>query len=207
MKKYKKILYRLIPVFFFLFLFSMNTTYATADFWDAASDWFKGVNPNQTNENILYIVQEFNGIVRSIGTTVITGVTIFLGIKYIFGSVESKSDVKEGLVTLFIVCVFFFGWSSIANLLFPNNKFIFVSTNDNSYESVVGRVFATFTYIAQFVVLIAIIYVGVRYIFAGVQGKSDLKAKSPMFFIGIILAFSSSAVLGFISDIINESIK
>ncbi len=204
MKFYKKLFFRSIPVLICLFM--LNNIYATSDFWGAATKWFSHVNTNDYNENTTYVVNELNSMVRVIGTAVITGVTIFLGVKYIFGSVESKASVKEGLITLMVVCVFFFGWQSIATLLFPRNHFIFIDNSDSSYTSIVGRVFSTFTYVMQFVVLIGIIYVGVRYIFAGAQGKADLKAKAPMFFIGIILAFCTSTVLTFISDIINESI-
>lgn len=212
----KKYVYKIIPmVMTFIIVINLHSVYAAGkktssssdvDFWGAATKWFNNVNTNDYNENTSYIIDEFSTMIRLIGSAVITCVTIFLGVKYIFGSVESKTDVKESLVTLLVVCVFFFGWSSISNLLFPGNQFIFVKDTDTSYASIVGRIFETITYILQFAVLIAVIYVGVKYIFAGANGKADLKAKAPIFFIGIILAFCSTTVLTYISDLINNTL-
>lgn len=222
----KKYVYEVVSfVMVFLLLTNMQNVYAVdseggsssinhsinssddTDFWGAATKWFSNVNTNDYNENTSYIIDEFTTMIRLIGSAVITCVTIFLGVKYIFGSVESKADVKEGLITLFVVCVFFFGWSSISNLLFPENHFIFVSEADTSYTAMVGRIFETVTYILQFVVLIGVIYVGVKYIFAGVNGKADLKSKAPMFFIGIILAFCSTTVLSYISNLVIDTLE
>lgn len=202
----KKYVYRIIPAIVIFFIIGNVYAASSDDFWGAATKWFSDVNTNDYNENTSYIVDEFTSMIRTIGTAVITCVTIFLGVKYIFGSVEAKTDVKEGLVTLFVVCIFFFGWSSISNLLFPGNRFIFIKDSDTSYTSIVGRIFETVTYILQFAVLIAVIYVGVKYIFAGANGKADLKAKAPIFFIGIILAFCSTTVLTYISDLINNTL-
>ena len=179
---------------------------ANLDFWGQATNWFNKIETSGDNPEIKELVDTFQDMINVLGTTVIVLVTIFLGIKYIFGSVESKAGVKEGLVTLIVVCVFFFGWSALRNLLFPNNSLIFIESTDTSYTSILGRIFSIATFIANILAILGIVYVGIRYIFAGASGKGELKAKSPMLLIGIILAFASVSFLSYISKVISEII-
>ena len=179
---------------------------ANLDFWGQATNWFNKIETSEDNPEIKELVDTFQDMINVLGTTVIVLVTIFLGIKYIFGSVESKAGVKEGLVTLIVVCVFFFGWSALRNLLFPNNSLIFIESTDTSYTSILGRIFSIATFIANILAVLGIVYVGIRYIFAGASGKGELKAKSPMLLIGIILAFASVNFLSYISKVIREII-
>lgn len=180
-----------------------------SDFWGDASSWFGLAQGSYTPpEQINSIIDTFTDMINVVGTTVIIIATIVLGIRYIIGSVESQTAAKEGLITLLIACVFFFGWTAISNLLYGGEQmnFIFTSSTDNTYENMVGRIFATFSYIAQFIVIGAIIYVGIKYIFAGASGRAELKGKSVYFIIGIILVFATTNVLDFISKIINDAI-
>lgn len=176
------------------------------DFWGNATKWFKEGNISNEEKYGVEMIETLEDMILVVGTTVIALATIVLGIKFMFGSVESKVDAKEGLFNLLVACLFFFGWNSIKNLLFPGNKFIFLNDSDTSYTQPVARIFNISTYVLQFLAVVAIIYVGVRYVFSGVQGKTDLKEKSGMFIVGIILAFCSTGFLTWISDIINEAL-
>lgn len=197
---------------------------AYADWWGEANSWYNGEgfsekkNENETEyikpsdlgdtlpEQAQKVVDEFAEMVNIVGTTVIILVTIFLGIKYMFGSFEAKADVKESLINLVVACVFFFGWNSIWNLLFSGGELVFVKDTD-TYQSTLANVFVTLTNIANFLAVGAVIYIGVRYIFAGAQGKAELKGKSGQFIIGIILAFCSVGFLNYISELINSVLK
>lgn len=184
---------------------NVYATSQNADFWGSATNWFSEVKGSYTMPTEAQsIIDIFEQMINVVGTTVIVVATIVLGIKYIIGTVDSRTQAKDGLITLFIACVFFFGWSSISNLLFPGNNFIFLSDSDTNYTNMVGRLFSTFSYIANIVSILLIIYVGVRYILAGASGKADLKGRSMYFIIGIILVFATSNVLSFISNIIND---
>ena len=68
-------------------------------------------------------------IVSTVGSILSVIVIIVLGIKYMYGSVDAKASVKESLTTLLVACIFFFGWNSIKNLLFPNILRIISLTN------------------------------------------------------------------------------
>lgn len=190
-----------------------------ADWWEDANSWYEGkdfdtegsdsIKPNNINDvsvvapAAVEVINTFSNMVNVVGTTVIVLVTIYLGIKYMFGSFEAKGDVKESLLNLVVACIFFFGWSAIWNLLFSGGQFVF-SRNATSYTTVVARVFNTLTNIANFLAVGAVIYVGVRYIFSGAQGKAELKGKSGQFIIGIILAFCSVGFLNYISSLIKS---
>ena len=157
-----------------------DTTFGNydTDFWGDASSWFgEAQGSYDTPEQVDKIIDTFSDMINVVGTTVIVVATIVLGIRYIIGTVENQTAAKEGLITLLVACIFFFGWTSISNLLYGGDKmdFIFTSSNDTSYTTMVGRLFSTFTYIAQFIVVGAIIYVGIKYIFAGASGRAELK--------------------------------
>lgn len=174
--------------------------------WQQATKWFKGVNKDDNSSQAVEIINEFVDMVNVIGTTVIVIATIILGIKYIFGSVDSKADVKESLITLFVACIFFFGWTAIKNVLFPSNQFALTSDSDSSYKDLIGRVFNIVVYFANIAAILGVIYVGVRYIFSGANGRAELKGKAVYFIIGIILSFATVSFLTFLSSSINEII-
>lgn len=192
-----------------------ETDESEGDFWNQANEWYdKGKNEYsedgktidnlaEKNSNVREIINELSKMVNIIGTTVIVCVTTFLGIKYIFGSVESKTEVKESLLTLVVACVFFFGWNGIWGTIFQNGTLVFNNANDG-YESVIGSIFKTVSLIANILAILGVIYIGIRYIFAGAEGKAELKGKSTHFLIGVILAFCSVGILNYISAVVNE---
>lgn len=192
-----------INIFGNCYVLAADNTSANA-MWRSASSWFGKVRTNANSEQAVYIINEFIDMINVIGTTVIVLATIVLGIKYIIGSVETKADVKESLITLLVACIFFFGWTGISSILIPNGRLIFSNTHDTTYTSMVGRIFSTGTFIANVVAIAGVIYVGVRYIFAGASAKADLKSRSPYLIIGIILAFASVSFLTFLSNVIND---
>ena len=210
-RKITNLLLLIFVISFCVNVFLNNYVYAAegsvSEMWTKATSWFKEVDTNNNSSQAINIINEFAGIVNVVGTTAIVMATIFLGIKYIFGSVDSKADVKESMITLMIACVFFFGWNNIKQILFPLNSFVLISNSDTSYQDLVGRVFNIFVYGANIAAIIGVIYVGVRYLFSGADGKADLKGKSIYFIIGIILSFATVSFLTVVSNSINEIIK
>lgn len=211
----KKNLISLIILFIVIINVTTATIYATGtttkDFWGSANNWFSKVfNENEGSEEntrITEIIGTMEDMILVIGTTAISAITIFLGIKYMLGSAEDKASTKEGLMNLVVACLFFFGWNSIKNLLMPNNRFVFILGTDTSYRNPVARIYNIVIYILQFAAIIAIIYIGLKYIFAGIEGKTELKGKSATILIGIILAFCSTGFLTYISKVINEALS
>lgn len=172
--------------------------------WKSASTWFKNVDKDANTKQAADIVSEFSSIVNVVGTTIIVIATAFLGVKYVVGSVESKADVKESLITLLVACVFFFGWSNLSGILIPGGELVWSSTEDTSYKQLIGRAFKTVTFAINIAAVVAIVFVGVKYIFAGASGKAELKGRSAFFIIGIILSFCAVSVLTLLSNVIND---
>lgn len=205
MIKRRKLLLLILVCFAFI-SFSYTNVFAT-DFWGQASQWFNrgnGIKDITTITGISEVYNKVSDMINVIGTSVIILVTITLGVKYIYGSVDSKSEIKGSLTSLLVACVFFFGWTSISKVLFPSGEFVLTPSTDTTYIDIVGRIFGIGTYILQFLVLVVIIYVGVKYIFSGASGKADLKGKSVQFTIGIIMVFATTNLLSYLSKVINE---
>ena len=107
------------------------------NFWKSAGEWFKKTQ-DQGNDNVsqtaIDVVNEFIDMINYIGTIVIMIATMFLGLKYMFGSVEAKSDVKESLITLLVACIFFFGWQYIRDIIISGGNLFIASPNDTTYK-------------------------------------------------------------------------
>ena len=157
-----------------------NSGSETETFWKSAGDWFNDVQ------------KEGEGNVSE---------------KYMFGSVEGKSEVKESLMTLLVACVFFFGWQYIRDIILigtGGTQLFLVSNDDASYKNLFGRLLGVVIMIVKVAAIVGVIYVGVRYIFSGATGKAELKGKSVYFIIGIILTFSSVTVLTVFANVLAD---
>lgn len=179
------------------------------NFWKSAGEWFKKTQ-DQGNDNVsqtaIDVVNEFIDMINYIGTIVIMIATMFLGLKYMFGSVEAKSDVKESLITLLVACIFFFGWQYIRDIIISGGNLFIASPNDTTYKPLFGRLLLIITNLVKIGAILGVIYVGVRYIFSGAGGKAELKGKSVYFIIGIILTFCSVTVITVITNIIKDTL-
>lgn len=187
-----------------------NSGSETKTFWESAGDWFNDVQEEgegNVSEKSIEIVNQFMDIVNYVGTTLIIIATMFLGVKYMFGSVEGKSEVKESLMTLLVACVFFFGWQYIRDIILigtSGTQLFLVSNADHSYRNLFGRLLGVVMMIVKVAAIVGVIYVGVRYIFSGATGKAELKGKSVYFIIGIILTFSSVTVLTVFANVLAD---
>ena len=197
-----------MPIFNVVFAQNPNQN-NSEEFFQKAGTGFEGVQKegeNNVSPISIEVVNSFMDIVNYVGTVIIIIATMFLGVKYMFGSVDGKSEVKESLVTLLIACVFFFGWQYIRDIvLMSNGTQLFISDpGDSSYKLLFARLLGVVTMIVKVAAIAGVIYVGVRYIFAGASGKADLKGKSVYFIIGIILTFCSVTVLTVFSNMLQE---
>ena len=179
-------------------------------FWDQASNWYSG----QKNNSVGISTNMLDGIsdlLEIVGTAVIAIATVVIGAKYMLGTVQGKVEAKENLITLLVACFFFFGWTNIRDLLISGNasgengingstQLIFLQ--GGNIQTTFAQVFSFVVLVAKFLCVFAIIYMGVKYIFAGANAKAQLKEKSPAMIIGIILIFCAVNVVGFIADMV-----
>lgn len=189
-------------------------------FWEQAQNWY---TPGSTSIYLdSSVVTDIGKIVEIIGTAVIAIATVVLGVKYVLGSVADKADVKESMITLLFACLFFFGWSSLRGIFIKNigydsngavtgisgatQLFIFANNNGGTLENAFASIFSVVIIIAKIIAVLVTIYMGVKYIFSGSEGKAKLKEKGIMYIIGILLIFTTLNILSFISDAINNAL-
>lgn len=198
-------------------LIILNFVYAaentTSDWWGQATNWYKG---GSTTVGISQdVIDGIADMVEIVGTAIIAIAVVVIGMKYMFGTVQGKTEAKENLITLLVACFFFFGWSNIRGLLITGNAtgnggitgatgLIFFQNGD--LKTTFAQIFTLVVTVAQFVAVAAILIMGVKYIFAGADAKAQLKEKTPGMIIGIILIFCTITVLKVIAKIVSGTI-
>ena len=213
MKKHVKILS--IWILFSIMLLS-NSVFAANDFgswWNGASDWYQNGSTNVAVDQ--GVLSGISNLVEVIGTAVIAIVTVVLGMKYMLSSAAGKSEVKENLTGLIVACTFFFGWSSIRDLLIAGsstganglsgNSTYLVFFQEGDLTSTLAQIFSFILLIAKLVSVVVIAYNGVKYILAGADAKAQLKQRMPVMIIGVILVFCTITFLEFIANTITTS--
>ena len=191
-----------------------DTTSNDYNFWDKATDWY---TPGQTDTYLdQSVLSQIANIVEVVGTGVIAIATVVLGIRYILGSATQRADVKDNLITLLVACLFFFGWSNLRGILISGVTFngVGVSKVDGtsnfnlfdptSLEATLGNIFGIILTVAKALALVAIVYIGFKYVFSGAEGKSKIKKKGILYVIGVILIFSTFNIITFISRAVNQ---
>lgn len=217
----KRVVFSLIILSVFMglnSLYNSNMVYATSDisgeeWWDKATSWYSG-QKNESGGIDTSMLTGITNLIETVGTAVIAIVTVILGIKYMFGSVNGKAEVKENLINLFVACLFFFGWSNIRGILIVGDATGANGINGNTQLSFFqnGDISGAFSQIFTFALVIAqslcvavILFLGVKYIFAGADAKAHLKEKSPLFIIGIILIFCTTGFIRFIASVVTSA--
>lgn len=205
-EKIKKMM--VIALVFVISLFSLNFTYAryeegtivggtsgtssSTNWWGDAYNFFNGSTTNRYDVSAL---EEIQDLISFVGNMIFFIVTVVLGVKYIWGGVESKASVKDSLITLVIAALFFYGWSTIRALFVGSNGLVFMS---NEYETTAQAIYSTILYICNFLAVGGIIYIGIRYMMAGAEGKAQLKAKGVPIVLGIVMVYATLTFLTFI---------
>ena len=194
-----KLIKKLFAIFFLCIAITTNV-YAV-EWWDQATEWKKEGDTSVEIKQTL--IDDIAETVEIIGTAIIAIATVVVGIKYIFGTVQGKVEAKESLMNLLVACIFFFGWSAIRGLLITGS-----ATAKGGYSLVFfnGDIKTTFASI-KIVTVVAIGYMGVKYIFAGADAKAEIKQKSPALIIGVILIFCTTTFLGKIAEILTDVLK
>lgn len=178
-----------------LLLFLSNTNvFATADWWDKAGSFFSGASATP-----LTSLTELQDIIRAVGNMIFFVVTVILGIKYIYGSVESKASVKDSLLTLVVAAIAFYSWSTIRDLFIQSDKLVFLT---GDAEASAKNIYSVIIYVCNFAAIGGIVFIGVKYMMAGAEGRASLKAKSPMLILGIIMVYATFQFLTLIVSVV-----
>lgn len=145
-----------------------------------------------------FIKGDIMNIVSLVGNLVFAAVTVILGAKYIWSSAEGRSQVMETLPTFILAVMFFYLGESMISWLTSATSGI---TSAKTWNTVAGNVIWIINTFVRYAAFGGILFLGLKYMFASAEGKSQLKASMGGFVIGIIFVFLASNVVDYIIDI------
>lgn len=76
-----------------------------------------------------------------------------------------------------------------------------------SLNTTVGNVWGTVSTIIQVLAVAAVVFAGVRYMFASADAKADIKKQTVILIVGAVLVFGATAILGLVSSTTGSLIK
>lgn len=74
----------------------------------------------------------------------------------------------------------------------------------DSVTNLAGSIWTTVTTVAQVAAFIAIIFAGVRYMFASADSKADIKKQTVILVVGAILVFGASIIVQLIMGVVEQ---
>ncbi len=142
-------------------------------------------------------------LVFTIGNLIFYAVAAFLGVKYIWSSVEGKSVVKQSLPTFVVAAIMFY----LANTIYTFSTTVFTSiTESNDVDIITGNLWANISIVINILAIAGIVALGLKYMFAPADTKADIKEDLMPVFIGLVLVYSVTNVLSFIASVATDVI-
>lgn len=71
-------------------------------------------------------------------------------------------------------------------------------------DTAVNKIWGTVTLILQILAVAAIVFAGVRYMFASADGKADIKKQTIGLVVGAVLVFGASMIVSFIVNVTSD---
>jgi len=106
------------------------------------------------------------------------------------------------LVLMVIVTANVFATGKSSSPISPN-----IGTSNTSIGTVnatANKIWGTVTLILQIAAVAAVVFAGVRYMFASADTKADIKKQMVILVIGAVLVFGATTVINFIVTVTNE---
>jgi len=197
----KKISLIIVVLVVLMVILTASDVYAT-DWWSSANTFFN--ESDWRNHRDDTILSDIKNIVKMVGNAAFVIVTVVLGIKYMASSAEGKGDVKEGLTSLLVAIVLFYGWTAIDNILTRDGGAFDWFFDTTTYELTITRIAEKVISILNYVAVGVLLFVGIKYIFSGADGKAELKGKGLPFIIGLVMTFATLSFLNFLIEVVGE---
>lgn len=105
--------------------------------------------------------------------------------------------IAKILPVLMVMCLVL--TSVYANISVPDK--LPGGTSSPVVDGVVGNVWATVRTVVQVLAIAAVVFAGLRYMFASADTKADIKKQMGILALGALLVFAASTILGFVADI------
>lgn len=157
---------------------------------------FKGTSQAIGTKLSSFIKNDVVPIIGLIGNLVFAGVTVILGMKYIWSSAEGKSEVLESLPGFVLAVTFFYLGESLVNWI--SGSSLGTIANANNWNTVKNAIWGIIYIVAQYGSFAGILFLGLKYMFASAEGKASIKANFGVLAIGITFVFCATRVVNFI---------
>lgn len=115
--------------------------------------------------------------------------------------------MKKFMKILPVVLVACFAITSVFAVSVPSGDLTGGATGIGNVNSAVKNVWATVITIVQILAVAAVVFAGLRYMFASADQKADIKKSMGILAIGAILVFGATVVLGFIQNAANSVLQ
>lgn len=119
---------------------------------------------------------------------------------------RSKKIILTVLPILFVL-MFVFTTNVFADVISTDFNKIQGGNEINSVTGTARNVWSTIALILQIAAIAAIVFAGVRYMFASADTKADIKKQMVILVVGAVLVFGASTVVQFITGITNEALN
>lgn len=121
---------------------------------------------------------------------------------------KKSKKILLAILPIFLVCMVIFATSIFAEPIDTNfNNLTGGQTGIGSVNKTAQNIWATVALILQIAAIAAIVFAGVRYMFASADTKADIKKQMVILVVGAILVFGASTVVTFITGIANEALQ
>lgn len=134
-------------------------------------------------------------VIETIGNLIFYSVAVFLGLKYIWSSVEGKSQVKETLPTFVVASCVFYLSTTIYTFVTDVIKNI---AGGSTFQIIEGNLWSNIELVANILAISGIVALGLKYMFAAADTKADIKKDMIPVVIGIVLIYSITNILSFL---------
>lgn len=119
---------------------------------------------------------------------------------------RSKKIILTVLPILFVL-MFVFTTNVFADVISTDFNQIQGGSEINSVTGTARNIWSTIALILQIAAIAAIVFAGVRYMFASADTKADIKKQMVILVVGAVLVFGASTVVQFIMGITNEALN
>ena len=106
------------------------------------------------------------------------------------------------VVLMLVVIVTSNVFAAASSLISPNLGSS--STNIKTVNDTANKIWGTVTLILQIAAVAAVVFAGVRYMFASADTKADIKKQMIILVIGAVLVFGATTVINFIVTVTEE---
>ena len=144
-----------------------------------------------------FLMNEIAPSILQVGNLMFIIITIILGIKYVWVASNEKAQIKEGLINLAVAAIFLFMSDVVYGLTTGGITEIVFAEEINSIEDVLGNIYANIYLIVQWTCILAIMFIGLKYMMSNPDKKSKIKTNYIMIIIGISMVLCTSTVIEF----------